>query len=200
MRCQMNISGVFNNYSEIKSTDKFQQEKCLVCMESFSTSHSDNKSNDSPIDPKITRLACGHIFHTNCLANYIDTAHQEQRKKCMICKDVFEINNKILTEELLKNLKQKEIPGCRSIYFLAGLSFISFILMVSLPFIVDKTYLESDSIPFIGNIPLTLLFLSMFSLMPIPPMVMGRDILMDREIMDDPPQQFFVLDNMNEID
>lgn len=172
----MNISGVFNNYSEIKSTDKFQQEKCLVCMESFITSHSDDKTNDSLVVPKITRLACGHIFHTNCLANYIDAANQEQRNKCMICKNVFEINNKILTEELLKNLQKRKKTPCELICRCVTISFIAAGLLICLALTTDKNSLREPAASYLDKVAVSLLVFSMFALVPIP-VIAARDIM-----------------------
>ncbi|XP_058776959.1 E3 ubiquitin-protein ligase RING1-like [Vicia villosa] len=52
-------------------------QNCSICMEKF---HDDLKEDDSD-DVKVSTMACGHIFHYNCIVQWLQTSHV-----CPLCR------------------------------------------------------------------------------------------------------------------
>ncbi|KAJ4713317.1 putative RING/U-box superfamily protein [Melia azedarach] len=59
---------------EIADDDqKIRKERCTICLEEF------------PVDLRVTRMPCSHVFHSNCIFNWL-----YKSKFCPLCR--FEIN------------------------------------------------------------------------------------------------------------
>lgn len=103
---RMDFSGIYNSYEEIELQDKYDQKKCVICLQEFEKSPKELARNlDSN---RVTRIACGHILHTQCLANYLMIKASEINT-CSICKGKYEINAKILPMELLQKVNESRI-------------------------------------------------------------------------------------------
>ena len=61
----------FDKIEEIKYEDIDDQNKCNICLDTFEESS------------KILKLKCGHIFHYDCIKNWL----QNHNNKCPVCRE-----------------------------------------------------------------------------------------------------------------
>lgn len=109
------MSGITNVPIVLDSYDEFaayghpyeKPKECAICLEDFKYRFSKDRAHFEDISYKVTFLACGHILHTECLANHIKAAHPDQKNKCIMCRHVYKIDSRILTKELLKEVQIK---------------------------------------------------------------------------------------------
>ena len=59
-----------------RNINEFEQTECPICLESF-----DNEEN-------LAKLQCKHMFHINCLHDWIQAVNARQQIKCPVCNRV----------------------------------------------------------------------------------------------------------------
>ena len=72
------------SYNEITETKNMDDNKCSICKEHIKPENDDNYNKKT-----ITKLSCGHIFHTLCVMKWI----KGYSDKCPLCGKIYN-NNK----------------------------------------------------------------------------------------------------------
>ena len=72
MQRNINIDNIMNLLPSSTITEKKEGNNCIICL------------SDLEIGDKVTSLPCLHIFHTDCIKNWL-----QNKNHCPICK--FEI-------------------------------------------------------------------------------------------------------------
>lgn len=66
------ITEIKEKNTQYLSSSHFDQNECVICLESFSSSNKE-----------LVKIHCDHIFHIQCLAKWFCT---KNTKQCPICK------------------------------------------------------------------------------------------------------------------